>query len=162
LHTFTIREHRLDTIAGKEVVKLDGSVESGDETQVTIWLTEKAMGIARVSLRLCGFDIDKNDLSVLDEEKYMLAGKHVQVMTDEWNGHLRSQVVTNSAPGKKRCKELTQMLRSAKRENGEPPINATTASPNSASFNAAVASAQVDDHEPGRREFVEDGNDLPF
>jgi hypothetical protein len=124
-HMATIREHRLSEIAGKEVVKIDCTTEAGDETQVLVWLTEKAMGIARHQLRLCGHDIDKRGLEDLHAEPYLLAGNVISILVEDWKGQLRAQIQTNSEPSKKRLAELTQQLRACKKSN-EPEIPAQT------------------------------------
>jgi len=164
-----IREHRLSEINGKEVVKLDGPTEEGDETQCMIWLTEKAMGIARAQLRLCGFDIDKQNLSVLQDEPFLLAGKTVPIITEDFKGNLRSTIMLNSAPGKKRCHELTTMLRAAKKHDEQAVSAATVAPPNPADYSRPSATAgqtvsakAETDLDTNRPEFQEDGRDLPF
>ena len=136
-HMATIREHRLSELAGKEVVRIDCTTEAGDETQVLVWLTEKAMGMARHQLRLCGHDIDKRGLEDLHAEPFLLAGHVVPILVEDYKGNLRAQIQVNSEPTKKRMIELTQQLRACKKDGEEsvvafvaPPANDTPFDPN--------------------------------
>ena len=70
-----------------------------DEGRVTIWLTDKALGIARKHLKTCGFDPDTEDFGVLLEDPSHLNGKEVDVIVEEKNGYMNiSLPLGNAAP----------------------------------------------------------------
>jgi hypothetical protein len=144
-HMATIREHRVSEMAGKEVVRISCVTEDGDDTQVLVWLTEKSMGIARHQLRLCGLDIDKDGLEILNENSYLLSGHAVPILVEEWKGQMRAQIMLNSEPSKKRMAELTTQLRACKRDEELPVPSAAV---------RAETQATVDDFDPNE--------ELPF
>lgn len=111
-------------INGKEYVLL--MVKCVDEFEeqiipVKMWLTPKAIGMARAGLKLCGFDVAKDDLVVLAEDKTYLAGRRVPVeVKDEGKYGLQGSVKLDRV-GKKRLGQLTQALRSSDADDALPP-----------------------------------------
>ena len=99
----------------------------------TIWLSQKAMGMARKSLKAVGFDIDKRNLSELEGQDGMLAGNKCQidVRSEEYpigsgKYNLKCAFI-NPIPeplGKARFDKLTQALRDAKKDD-EPAAKTT-------------------------------------
>lgn len=90
----------------------------GEQIPAQIWITDKAMGMARQKLRKCGFDVDKCNLRELEDNHELLAGNAVDldITDEEFNGQtrLKCEIVTRSVPDKKRCDQLTQALRNVK------------------------------------------------
>lgn len=118
----TIESHRLRSIADKLVVEIVASTEDGAVTPL-VWLTEKAAGVARAQLRVCGFDVDKLDTWELQENPSLLAGNLIPVEIEEYNNKIQARIPTSDAPGKKAVASMTAALRKAKRD-GEPPVSA--------------------------------------
>lgn len=88
----TVMEHCLTESSNKKtpgvaiLFKFEAaSLPEGEHDQMhyTIWVTEKSAGFARGQLRAIGFDIDKNDPAVLNENVTMLAGKKTTVIVEE-------------------------------------------------------------------------------
>lgn len=110
-----IRANTVQTIGDKEAVKLYCDV--GDvQTDVMIWISDKSYGIARRSLQLCGFDIDKTSLAELIRNPKLLAGRKVTVLCEEYNGKVRAGIWLNPEPSAKRIAALDKALRAEKVE----------------------------------------------
>lgn len=119
-YTATIDENDIRAAgSGTEFVYLRVVFENDETMPIQIWLTEKAMGMARAQLRQCGFDADKDSLAVLSENNAFLRGRKVpvEVYTEEYKGRetLKAKIQTN-AVSKKRIESLGKMLRSSGRE----------------------------------------------
>ena len=85
----------------------------GEAVTAKIFLTEKAAGMARKSLSVCGFDIDKTHLSELSKPG-LLAGNKVKLSFEE---HAQYGLQANIFLGElteKKVDALTKALRSAK------------------------------------------------
>lgn len=116
-HAATIVTHSLRNIGDKEAVSFMCRTEGDDDQfEVLIWLTEKAMGIARASLKLCGFSVDDADLWDLQGNQTLLAGNRINVLAEEWNGRMRAQILLQSEPTQKRAKEIQTQLRAVKKD----------------------------------------------
>lgn len=101
-------------INGKEYVLLMVKCSDAFDQQtiaVKIWLTPKAIGMARGALKLCGFDINKDDLAVLAEDKVRLAGRVVPVVVEDQGKYGLQGSVKLDRVGVKRLGQLTQALR---------------------------------------------------
>lgn len=101
--------------------------ESGpgqEQMGTTIWLSDKAMAMARKSIKAMGFDIDKHDLGQLDKARTALAGRKVEVEVGEetykgetsikikFINRLREPITEDES------KSLTHALREAKKTAG--------------------------------------------
>src|SRR6185436_6956658 len=106
-----IQSHSLRTIGDKDAASIVFKTAGGEEGRALIFLTERSMGIARRSLKLCGLDLDKCSLADLQINQTLLAGNHVWVLIEEWNGKMRAQIDTNGAPEEARIKQLDKMLK---------------------------------------------------
>lgn len=106
----TITEHSLRTIADKPVVQIRLDVD-GDMVNANIWLTERAMGIARQQLKRCGFDVDSQDLELLQTDPTLLAGNKVPLNIEDYKGQLQAKIRTQEAPPKKQIRALQEQLR---------------------------------------------------
>lgn len=129
---YKITYNELRTISGKDVVVIGFNDQDGEPGEALIWMSDKSMGIARQSLKLCGFDCDKESLVVLAENAERLAGNEVDLMVEEYNGKIRAQVALNSAPSKKRLDELTSMLRAVKKADRAEPDTVPAGAPDEA------------------------------
>ena len=129
-HTVLIKSNTIKEVAGKPVVSL-GIEFKGDEqeSECLIWLTEKSMGIARKQLKLCGFDPDKTEFSVLVDEPEYLAGHSVDVVVEDRNGTMRASIPLSAAVPKKEIDRLQGLLRSAKKGNEPDAVAAEAPAP---------------------------------
>lgn len=129
-----IRANTVQTFGDKEAVKLYCDV-AGEQADVMIWISDKSYGIARRSLSLCGFDIDKDSLGELIRNPKLLAGRKVAVLVEEYNGKTRAGIWLNPEPPAKRIAALDKALRAAKVE-----ADGTRREPKPDTAPAAVAS----------------------
>lgn len=114
----TIVSHRSRMAGDKTVIAIACDV-GGERCEALIWLSEKAMGMARRALKLCGFDVDKHSLAILDSNPTMLAGNVVPLMVDEWNGKTTVKVDIDVRAERSALDSLTQKMRSAKKGASE-------------------------------------------
>jgi hypothetical protein len=119
--TATIEGNAILMRGDKETVSLILTTASGDSIRATVWLTPKAMGMARGQLKVCGYDVDKQSLCELDADPNLLAGKTIPIEIEEYAGTLQAKVCTSEAPSNKRMKELDKALRDVKKDRA--PIN---------------------------------------
>jgi len=104
---------------GREVGKVNFIVanELADEEgiEATVWLTEKALGIAYARFRSIGFDIRTRDLNELNKNPFLLKGNACEIEVGEFNG--RPQVTWFGQPKAKAkasvLTSLTKKIRSA-------------------------------------------------
>lgn len=115
LYKAEILQNDLREIADKTAASLQVRTEDGDVTEVLIFITEKSAGIARASLKIAGFDVDANDLSLLAEDPNHLAGAIIPILVEEYNGRLRAQIVLKRQTEKAKASKLSGMLRDVKR-----------------------------------------------
>lgn len=103
----------------KEFVLL--MLEVGSEPiSARIYLTPKALPMARAQLKRCGFDIDTRDLNELWDNKSALAGRLIDVEIEDFKGRLQAKVLAHPPADSKRLTELTKQLRSAKQTDERP------------------------------------------
>lgn len=106
---------------GTEFVFLRVSIE-GDSIPVQIWLSDKAMNMARAQLKLCGFEFGKDKLASLLEDPKYLAGRPipVEIYEEEYNGktNLKARIVTASLT-KKRVAELDKKFTSGSSDDND-------------------------------------------
>jgi|SRR3990172_3183232 len=123
-HKVEILENSLSTVNGKPVVRLLIQTQQEDFAEVLIWMTEKSMGIARASLKICGFDCDAEDLAVLDSDPTRLRGKMIEIFAEDRQGTIRAQIALNQKPDAGTIASLTKQLRAANRsgEVEEDPL----------------------------------------
>lgn len=116
LYDATIKSHSVGaTQTGTPYVRL-ACEAAGEEVPVFIYLSQKAMGMARASLKKCGFDCDKQELSELRDKPGLLAGTKVAItFEDDEQYGARGQILLSSIDDK-RLKELTGQLRSVKKK----------------------------------------------
>ena len=72
-----IIENSVRDFGTKSAVVLYVRNDDGADGEVLIFLSEKAMGMARASLKRCGFDIDTRDLEELANDRKVLAGLRI-------------------------------------------------------------------------------------
>jgi hypothetical protein len=123
----TVRSNRTRTIGDKLAVSLRVDTASGDDCEVTIFITEKSANIARRQLKIAGFDVDARELSELDEHPGLLAGRAVPLKVEEYRGKMQVQIAIDGGAGSADdLRSATALLRSAKKSEGptaydEPP-----------------------------------------
>ncbi len=115
----TIRSHRLRTLGDKAAVEIVADTEDGPAIPL-IWLTEKAAGMARAQLRVCGFDVDARDMWELDDNHELLSGNMIPVDIEEYNGKAQARIPTSDTPTKKAISVVQTALRAAKKDNEKP------------------------------------------
>lgn len=116
-HEVRITSNSIGTFGDKDAVVLQFETASGDEGRVLIFLTPKAMGIARASLKLAGFDCDTQSLTELLTNPELLTDKMIPVLVEDWNGKMRAQIALRSAPEVKTVNRYQDMLRKAKKSD---------------------------------------------
>lgn len=121
----TIEENDIRSAgSGTEFIYIRVSID-GEGMPIQIWLTEKAMGMARAQLRQCGFDPDRDSLSKLAEDSGLLRGRQVpvEVYEEEYKGHLNLKAkIQTGTVGKKRIAALDAMMKQGGREE---PVSLT-------------------------------------
>ena len=93
---------------------------NGEIVEPIIWITPKSLNMARATLKLIGFDVDREGLDILDEAPHHLRGLPcpVYVFEDDYGGKLKKKAEIGKTPKKKRMDKetlrgLTQGLRDA-------------------------------------------------
>lgn len=125
IYNAQVVSHELGTISTQkgetDIVRFMLDVE-GDQHPAVIWLTPKAMGIARAQLKKCGFDIDARLLTDLEDNRALLAGNIVPVEVEEYKGKLQVRILAREPIKRDRFDALTESLRAAK-QLGEEPVS---------------------------------------
>lgn len=126
-----IRSHKFREVGQKQtpLFELTCELRSGDEIVVNIWMSEKAMGMARRRLKLCGFDPDRMSLADLQRNPRLLAGnviKKVDVEVDRYGP--KGEIPLKQEVDEDLLGRLTAGLRSAKK-GPEEPVNTERADP---------------------------------
>jgi hypothetical protein len=120
-----ILSHRTKMLGDKIAVSIQCETPSGEKCEALIFLTEKAMNMARRSLKVCGFDVDAHLLEEIDTNPTLLAGNLVPLMVDEWNGKIQVKIDLDSRADKGALMSATSKLRAAKKRasdlGDEPP-----------------------------------------
>ncbi len=116
--------HMIVKAGTKDAVRLLCRTDEDENVEVMIWLSDKAMGMARQGLKMCGFSVDTTEFEALNEDPPMLAGNAVTLMAEEFNGKVNAKILLQETPSKSRLLELQAGLRAAKKE-GETEIVAT-------------------------------------
>lgn len=120
-----ITGHSSCVINGKEAIRLGVAIVGEDQPQsVTIFLTDKSMGMARAQLKACGFDCDNQSLGDIDVSPPCLAGNEVSLIAEEYNGKLRLSIDLNKRIDKNRLDSLSQALRDVKKNRDDAPRDA--------------------------------------
>ena len=131
----------------------------GEVVEPVVWITPKALGMARQALKAIGFDIDGRNIEELDENPKALAGNPcpVRVVEDDYGGKLRkkAEIITSTAAriAKPRMDAITRALRDAasdetKAKNAASPPPAAPATPPAAAAPAPRRPAWGDDAPP--------------
>ena len=128
-HLATIEKNGVRDLGGTPAVSIFLQADNGERGEALIWLTPKSMGMARQSLKMCGFDVDKREISELDVDRKTLEGNRVAIYIDEYNGKPQVRIDTSAAPAKSVMAQITQALREAKKSDdpsgeigyGDPP-----------------------------------------
>ncbi len=117
--TVVIQGNELVELGGTNAVKLfcETVGNEPESIDVVIWITEKSAGIARASLKICGFNVDEEDFQVLSDNRDRLKGKEISVLVEERGSRLRAQIILNTTPTKKRITEIQGLLRDVKKGN---------------------------------------------
>jgi hypothetical protein len=95
----------------------------GERMAGYLYTSDKAIGIARKSMKAIGFDIDTRDLNELCDNPKLLDGNEaeIDVVEEEYKGKIRTKIAWINPVARKVSKEdlqrLTHALRNAKRAN---------------------------------------------
>ena len=97
---------------------------NGEEVHTDIWLSEKAMGMARQQLKAIGVDIDRVTLGKVAQGMDRLKGREcdVEIQFDEWQGNVTVKCQIPTGGGKPTVSELdalTAGLRAAKSDDSK-------------------------------------------
>ena len=161
----TVIRHSYGTSAQKGTPKFDVAfqVEHGDdlvEMNFECWLTDKAMGMARKSLKAIGYDPDTMDLDMLANDTAKLMGNKatVTIVEEEYNDEYRRKigfVDPISAPPKPgQLAALTQALKDVKGSTKKKPVSAAV----------QKETQKIAKHfsKPATAEVKAEGDDIPF
>lgn len=116
-HKGKIVSHRTQEMNDKVIVIVSCVVQSGEAADARIYITEKSYGMARRALKMCGFDIDKQNLSELDIKPDLLAGNYVPLIVSEYNGKTTVGIDLDSRASAAKLDDLTKKLRAVKKAN---------------------------------------------
>lgn len=102
-HVGTIVWHGLgESATGTPFLRVDLNVDGVGSKTTYVYLSEKALGMAKDRLRVCGFDFDHRDLGELEIDHELLAGNQVTVEikqeTYQNKPRERVEIVTDSRP----------------------------------------------------------------
>ena len=111
-------------------VNLKFSVMDGDQ-EITnflpIWISDKAIGMARKSLKLIGFDLEKESIYTLANGSTLLAGNEfeVEVFEEEYKGEMQTKyrIPMGDAPlSAESASKVDAMLKSKSEEKTETKV----------------------------------------
>ena len=117
----TILSHRTKMLGDKLVVALQCETEEGEQCFANVFITPKSAGMARRALKTCGFDIDAQPLSVLDENPTLLSGRKVPLLVDEWNGRMTISIDLDARAEKAVLDKATAAMRAVKKDKESEP-----------------------------------------
>lgn len=170
VHEVEILTHGLEKLGDKPCIRFSCVTVEDDPVDFMVWLTDAAMNMARASLKMCGFDVDKFNITVLDTDPTMLRGKRVTVIVEDFNGRLRANLKLNTKPNKKELLSIQGKLRAAKKEKDSGAGFETVAAADVAAVSASDLVGEGDDSDPDA--FMseppddeappKDGDDIPF
>ena len=121
LATARIVSHTVRDIGDKEAVVMRLQHPCGEMIDAYIWLSPKAMGMARAALKKCGFDPDTLDIDDLVEKPTLLEGNEVEIMVEDYKGRRQASINLRTTPPENRLKALSKALRDAKKRDEEEP-----------------------------------------
>lgn len=124
-----ITSHRSRMLGDKLAIGIKCDA-GGESVEALIFITEKAMGMARRALKLCGFDCDKHDLVLLDLQPGLLAGNKVPLLIDEFNGKQQVKIDIDQRAEKSLLARATSALRNVKKKGKEGESEPTPAGKN--------------------------------
>jgi hypothetical protein len=102
---------------GTPFINFTATIEGEPEPIVfPVWISEKAMGMARASLKKCGFNIDEHELKELRENKTLLAGNEVVVEYEDDPQYGPRFQIALSQVSNEALDGLTKSLRNAKKK----------------------------------------------
>ena len=120
-----ILDHEFRIVGDKRTPLFEMRCElpTGDECRVNIWMSRKAMGMARRALKLCGFDPDQHELGALQTNPRLLSGYVIPQVDVEVNDY----GPTGTIPLRQKVNEdllraMTTAIRGVKAED-EPAVN---------------------------------------
>jgi len=123
-----IVENSVRDFGSKSAVSLYVRSDDGADGEVLIFMTEKSMGIARASLKRCGFDVDTRDLEELANDRRLLEGMRVPLKVEDYKGKPSAKIDLSGPPPKTEMQRLTTALRTATKR-GEGPSFSDDAPP---------------------------------
>ena len=145
----TIVSHSLaESQNGTPYVKLKVNIED-EVVDVAVYLSDKAAGMARRALRLCGFDIDTESVYTLQTNTRKLAGNKVEINVheEEWKGKVKVKydiAIVDPALKESSVAGLDAMLRAAKAdEESEEEAPKKKRSPRTSSSKPGALNAEA-------------------
>lgn len=149
----------------KEYVHISVEVDDGygktENHIVKVWLTtDKAIKMARKSLKVCGFNIDEQDLSILGEDRKFLAGNSIpiEISDNPPYGKQANIAISEDKPADKtRASSLTHRLRAAKAEGEKPFVE-----PTKTNYGQSLATASKQQIKDEGKKAQEESGDIPF
>lgn len=125
-------QHYLSSSAtkGTPCVIVTFEVDGNETIDAQIWLTDAAMGMARKSLKACGFDVDKLSVSELDSNPTLLVGHEAEIVVaiddyaakyDRVAFKVKYINPIGAKPKQTDLDRITKALRAAKKSEDESP-----------------------------------------
>jgi hypothetical protein len=118
-HKGTILSHRSKMLGDKIAISILCQV-GNEEVEAIVFITDKAMGMARRALKCCGFDVDATDLVMLDVQPELLKGREVPLICRMWNGKPQIGIDIDGRAEKSVLADATKKLREVKKVDAEP------------------------------------------
>jgi len=106
---------------GSEFVYVLLEVDGEGQIATQIWLTKKALNMAKGQLRACGFDYERESLVLLKTDQKHLAGKTVDIEVEEetykGESRLKARIVASEVT-QKRIASIDALLKA--KDEGPP------------------------------------------
>lgn len=95
-----------------------------EQVEAKIYLTDKSMGMARLALKVCGFDVDQTDMAMLDIRPTLLAGNIAPLVVSNYNGKPTVGIALDVRADKSEMADVQAKLRAAKHRDvaGPAPV----------------------------------------
>lgn len=167
-----IQRNDVRQINGKEFVELLVEVEDNFErftVPTRIWLTDKAMNMARAALKRCGFDVAREEIGDLANEHEYLQGRPVTIKVESHAKYGLQGSIDLDRVSAKKLGDLQRRLRSAD-DDGSPVVPAEPPPVSTEPPDDVAAAYERENSVPltpeNRAELTEkakaDGSDIPF
>jgi len=120
-----IISHKFGTTRAKGTpyLEIEAELNTGHRVPIKVWMSEKAMGMARRALKLCGFDPDANSLEALENNPRLLANVRIPLIDVEVHETYGAQgsISFDQKVDQGVLRSITEGLRKAKKADVDEP-----------------------------------------